>query len=149
MADEDAPIDPDKLGIAAEKVCYIIISSRELDADSLEGDEADEAASPARDLEAEADDPVEEFAHDATYQELHSFIDGLNEEEQIGLVALMWVGRGEYSVEEWQDAVDEAERAHNEHTADYLIDTPLLADYLEEGLDQFGISCDDIDPGRL
>lgn len=112
-------------------------------------DDDDEPAAPVRDLEAEPDPSVEEFGHDATYQELHSFIDGLNEEEQINLVALMWLGRGEYNIGEWQDALEEAENAHNKKTADYLIDTPLLADFLEEGLDQFDISCEDIDTGRL
>jgi hypothetical protein len=31
------------------------------------------------------------------------------------------------------------------HTTDYLLGTPLLADYLEEGLSQFGLSCDGFD----
>ena len=30
---------------------------------------------------------------------------------------------------------------HDQRTADYLIGTPLLADYLESGLDCFGESC--------
>ena len=61
----------------------------------------------------------------------------------------MWVGRGEFNIKEWTDALEEAENLRNVKTADYLIDTPMLADYLEEGLDQFDISCEDIDTGRL
>ena len=39
----------------------------------------------------------------------------------------------------------EAARAHNEHTAEYLMGTPLLADYLSEGLACLGISCADFE----
>ncbi len=53
------------------------------------------------------------------------------------MVALMWVGRGDYALEEWDDALSQARDSWNKRTADYLIGTPMLADYLAEGLDQF------------
>jgi Protein of unknown function (DUF3775) len=31
----------------------------------------------------------------------------------------------------------------------YLLGTPLLADFLEEGLTQFGLSCEEFEFGRL
>lgn len=139
--------EAEDLGIVPEKVCYVIVAARELD-NKLEDEDAEETVHAPR-LVEEGDAATEEFGHDSVYQELKSFIDGLNEEEQVSLVALMWLGRGEYAREEWDDAREEAARVRNAHTADYLMDTPLLADYLEEGLDQFGVSCDDIDPGRL
>ena len=78
----------------------------------------------------------EEHAKDSAYNELKTAIDTLNEEERYGLVALMWVGRGTYSADEFERAMKEAKSADNHHTAEYLIDTPLLPDYLEEGLVQ-------------
>ncbi len=145
---EETFIDADALAIAPEKVCYVILSSRELDTDDMDDDD-DESTVAVRDLEADTDPSIEEFDNKEVHQELHDFIDGLNEEEQINLVALMWVGRGEFNIKEWTDALEEAENLRNVKTADYLIDTPMLADYLEEGLDQFDISCEDIDTGRL
>jgi hypothetical protein len=53
------------------------------------------------------------------------------------LVALMWLGRGDYALEEWEDALEFAEETYTDHTAEYLVGTPLLADYLAEGLQQF------------
>jgi hypothetical protein len=53
------------------------------------------------------------------------------------LVALMWVGRGDYSLEEWDEALKFAEETWTERTAEYLVGTPLLADFLAEGLQQF------------
>ena len=35
------------------------------------------------------------------------------------------------------------------HTADYLLGTPLRADFLEEGLSQFGRSCEEFEVGRV
>jgi hypothetical protein len=40
-------------------------------------------------------------------------------------------------------------RAHNNRTASYLLGTPLLANYLEDALSQFGESCEDLDADRL
>ena len=56
------------------------------------------------------------------------------------LVALTWLGRGDFGADEWQTAVAQARDSWNERTADYLIGTPLAADYLEEGLDSLGFA---------
>ena len=78
------------------------------------------------------------------------FIQGLTEEEQIELVALTWVGRGDFGKQEWEEALEEAAAdRHNDRTAQYLLGIPMLADYLEEGLDAFGLSCAGFDEARL
>jgi len=72
-------------------------------------------------------------------------IRGLNEDEQIDLVALAWLGRGDGDLDDWQDLRAEAARAHNKRTAEYLLGMPLLGDYLEEALSQFGHSTEEFD----
>jgi len=62
---------------------------------------------------------------------------------------LTWLGRGDASIEEWDDLRSEAARAHNKRTASYLLAKALLPDHLEEALDQFGLSCEDFDLGRF
>jgi len=74
------------------------------------------------------------FTEDFTYQELESTIDDLEPDQQISLVALMWLGRGDFSLDQWDEALARAADEHNARTARYLIATPLLSDYLEEGL---------------
>lgn len=75
------------------------------------------------------------YSNDPAYQELKSTIDDLEPDQQISLVALMWLGRGDFSIDEWAEALDEAADSWNENTADYLIGTSMLPDYLSEGLE--------------
>ena len=102
--------------------------------------EEDEAQAVNEDL---AQQFATDFAGDPYYQELSTTIDDLEPDQQMTLVALMWVGRGDYSLGEWEEALDFAEEAWTDHTAEYLIGTPLLADYLAEALQQFETEGDD------
>jgi hypothetical protein len=118
------------LGINPDKVRYVIAEARMFD--GKEGDSDPDSGSNASD-DGMAD-VLEDQPDDATPQILAEFIRDLDEDEQIELVALAWVGRGTFSVEDWEDAVAEARRAHNKRTAEYLFSLPMLGDYLEEGL---------------
>ena len=75
-------------------------------------------------------------AADPYYQELKTTIEDLEPDQQVTLVAVMWVGRGDFAASEWGDALSEARRNWNEHTAAYLLGTPMLSDYLAEGVEQ-------------
>ena len=88
---------------------------------------------------------IDDLSKDTDRTELSGFIRDLNVDEQIDLVALTWLGRGDGGLESWRDLHAEASRAHNNRTARYLIGTPMLADYLEEALSQFGKSFEDFE----
>jgi hypothetical protein len=75
---------------------------------------------------------------DPTYAELKATIDDLEPDQQMNLVGLMWLGRGDYGPGEWERALSDARERWNTRTADYLIGTPLLAAYLADGLEQLG-----------
>ena len=77
-------------------------------------------------------------AEDSSVNQLRDAIDDLEPDQQVELVALAWLGRGDFGSDEWDGALEQARDAWNERTADYLIGTPLLADFLEEGLEQLG-----------
>jgi hypothetical protein len=64
-------------------------------------------------------------------------------------LALTWLGRGDYGKEDWREVLEEACRIHDEKETEYLVGTPLLADYLEEGLSQLGYSIEDFEIGRM
>lgn len=121
------------LTINPEKVCYVIAKARELDV-KVAAEELDDEGM-GRILEDYADDP--------TLDELKSFLEAQSDDELRELLALAWVGRGDFGADEWQDALSQVEDVRAKHTVDYLLGTPLLSDYLEEGLAQFGRSCED------
>jgi hypothetical protein len=134
MPEDDLP----DLSISAEKLCFIIAKAREFDVKDVVTD-PDDASNPTDDsnlavLEDHRDDPV--------VQELVAVISSINVDEQVDLVALTWLGRGDGAIEDWNDLRAEAGRAHNRRTAAYLLGIPLLADYLDEAIALFGISCD-------
>jgi Protein of unknown function (DUF3775) len=127
------------LSISPEKLCFIIAKAREFDVKDVVTDPGD-SSNPTDDamisvLEDHPDDPV--------VAELKGFIGALTEDEQIDLVALTWLGRGDDTIEDWGDLHGEASRAHNRRTASYLLGMPLLSNHLEDALSQFGISCND------
>lgn len=72
--------------------------------------------------------------------EMISYISDLNHGAQIDLVSIMWMGRDE-GPDNWEEAQEIATQEHNDQTAQYLVGTPLLADYLEEGLAAIGRDC--------
>jgi hypothetical protein len=125
------------LGINPEKVCFIIAKARAFDV--KEGMSDPDSGSNATD-DGMAD-VLEDAPDDATYQETVEFIRALDEEEQVNLVALAWVGRGTYQLSDWGEALRIARNERNTRTAEYLLGLPLLGDYLEEGLAAFGESC--------
>jgi Protein of unknown function (DUF3775) len=140
---EDMP--PPELNISTEKVCYIIVKAREFDA-KVPPVEPDPGSNPADDGEREI---LEDYADDPTLLELRSAIDDLNEDEVVDLIALAWLGRGDFGKEDWLEATALARERHKRHSADYLIGIPTLGDFLEDGLDMVGRSCEDFEIGRL
>ena len=70
-------------------------------------------------------------------------IKSLSIEEQETLVALAWVGRGDYDAAEWGDARKMAADRDNGDVAHYLAGMPTLGDYLENGAEALGISLAD------
>lgn len=129
--------------INIDKVCFVIALAREWESED-EGIEAD-ASNPTDDQAASA---LTEDAYAATRQELAAFIAACDDDEKDELVALAWVGRGDYTAQEWPAAVAEAKARREINTADYLLGMPLLAAYLEEGLSEFELSCEDFEEGE-
>jgi hypothetical protein len=137
--------DESTLTISPEKVCFIIMKAREFDAKD-EASEEFPGSNPADDKETAV---LEEHADDPVVEELTSLINSLSEDEQIDLVALAWLGRDDYAAGDWAAVRQEAARAHNARTAEYLIGTPLIGDFLAEGLSMLGYSCEDFEMERL
>ena len=140
--DTNGDSDDSVLTISPETVCFIAQKAREFDVKEEGDEDADDGSNPADDGERAV---LEELPDDTVVEELTEFIKALSEDEQIDLVTLTWLGRGDYTSEDWATVRQEAASEHNATTARYLLGIPLLSDYLEEGLSLFGRSCDEFD----
>ncbi|MBW6507293.1 MAG: DUF3775 domain-containing protein [Rhodobacteraceae bacterium] len=118
------------LQITPDKVAHVIIRAREMEADF--GGFADA-----------------EGYGSAAAADLRAFIANLNDDEQASLVAVMWVGRETFDAEEIAEAIATAKAEATAPTEDYLMGMPMLADYLEDGLNALGVSLEDAEEGVL
>lgn len=133
------------MDIAPEKVGYIILRAREY-ASSFNGWSSSEDEGGMR---GDAIQAIENQAVAPETDEVAEFIRNLNEDEQISLVVLAWIGRGSHEITDWDRAVATARRERTTETDKYLLGMPLLPDYLEDGLEAMGYSIEDLGDGLL
>jgi hypothetical protein len=131
-----------ELSISAEKVAFLIEKAREFDVKEGATD-PDSGSNPTDDnmidvLEETRDDPVAE--------EIAGFVNGLTEDEQIDLITLVRLGRGDGTIEEWDELRRETRETQDRPAAPTLLGEPLVSDYLAEGLSAFGVSWADAAP---
>ena len=127
------------LAISAEDVGFLIVKAREFDVKEANSDP--DSGSNATD--DDMIDVLEDNGCDPVASEIAGFINSLSEEEKIDLVALMRLGRGDGTIEEWDELRREAGDGRDRNTASYLLGEPLVSDYLAEGLDAFGLTWTD------
>lgn len=146
MRTSNQTTNPVALNINPEKVGFIILKAREFDAKVEPEEESEPGSNPTDDDDR---DVLEDYADDPTLEELRGAIDSLDDDEVIDLIALAWVGRGDFDRNGWTEARRLAAERHRPHSADYLVGMPALGDYLEEGLATLGHSLPDQATGRL
>lgn len=133
-----------KLANATSQLAFVIVKARAFDAEvPASGDEdgsdmADDRAVGA--LESGPDNPTEE--------ELAAALRDLNVDQLEEVVALVLVGRGDFTAEEWSQALAQARDVAARRGVTYLLETPLLGDLIEDGLDALGYNITDQEMAR-
>lgn len=125
-----------ELGISVEKVCQFAEEAREFA--GREPPTAPRGISESDDgiLHELEDEPDEPFR-----RELREFFAGLTLDERANLVALLWLGRGDIELDEWDESVAEAARRIEERDFAFPFEDDGTPEYLEEALNQFDQSC--------
>ena len=77
---------------------------------------------------------------DRAEPEFRGFVNAMKCDAQAELVAVLWVGRGIFEADDFEEAVETARAEASTPCADYLIGTPHMAEHLENGLDALGYS---------
>lgn len=131
----ESPEPPASFGLDRETLAYIVLKARAFDvlvptSDPDEGSNAEDDGF----VEAISDDGDNPVA-----RELASAIAALDVDARASLVALSWLGRGDYEAEDWDEALTTARARKEGSTARYLMGMPLLGDYLEEGAEKPGV----------
>ena len=134
-----------ELTVSLDKLGFIILKAREFDV-KVEPAEADPDASATDD---EARDVLEDYADDPAYEELVDALENLNEDELAEVVALTWLGRGDYDPGDWDEALADATDTRDPRAVANLVGTPNLADEIEEGLAHLGLSIEDVEREHL
>jgi len=133
------------LSISPEKVAYLIIKTREFDVQDANSD----PDSGSNAIDDGMTDVLEDHGDNPVRQEIRAFVGALDIDEKADLIALMQLGREDGTMEEWEAMRAQGLREHGGRVAAYLLGQPMVSDYLEDGLDQLGISIAEFEKGRL
>jgi hypothetical protein len=131
------------LSIPVETVAFIAIKAKEWDSKVASLGLSD-ASNPADDnvgIVLEYED------EDTGAYELASAIERLNDDEKADLIALTWIGRGDF--DDYEEALEMALERMNDRTASYLMGDPRLGDHLSEGLSMLGYSPEELEELEL
>lgn len=124
------------LHIRLETLCFLIAKARELQA-------KEDVVIPEGSNDDWALQVLANHGDDSSVREIQDTLADFNGRQRAELIALMWLGRGDYEIEDWETAVDDALGDLSVRAAEYLLAHPMVSDYLEEGLIAHGYSCND------
>jgi hypothetical protein len=127
------------LSLNPETVCFLINKAHEFHAKE-EVVIPEIPNSPADDWGRQI---LADHVDDFSYQEMVAAIHDLEPDQACELLVLMWLGRGDYEMDEWQEALRDAKEQWDSQTVSNLIATPLLADYWSEGLELLDYRCEE------
>lgn len=135
---DDTSRDAPELVTPLATYAFVIARARQMDA-AEESIEADMELGP---LETPSEAVVE---RDATRDELREALEDLDDDQKAEVLAVLWLGRGDYDAAGWDDALSDAASARTRRETRYLMETPGLGDLLAEGLSQLGVSEEDLE----
>lgn len=125
-----------ELSVPVETLAFIVQKARAFDAE-VEVDDPDSGSNAADDGEIAV---LEDTSDNPTEEELVAALRNLNDDELAEVMALAWVGRGDFDGESWSEAASTARATRNARAVSYLVGTPMLGDLIEEGLAEIGIA---------
>lgn len=121
-----------------DKYAFITLKARAWEAE-IPGDpeEPESGSNPSDDDQAAA---LEEGDDNPALLELIAAIEELNDDELTELLALVWLGRGDYTQDEWETALAEADEAEEQRDAARLAELAGLGEFIDQGLAELGYS---------
>lgn len=126
-----------------ETVCGLILQIRQFDGKEAAVDPEDSSnPSDTASDDVPYKDTLQEGANDSIEQVIRAELNAMNNEELREMAALVFIGRGDNTAEEFMTVKTDAARDLDGRIVDYLLEQPMLGDLLANGLAAMGQPCD-------
>jgi hypothetical protein len=125
-----------------ETLCRIVLRAREYEAQVPSGYGDDEEPDNVDDTGEEVLSVLDDDINTSVEEELRGILDDLADDQIAEVLAFCWVGQGTYEASDWDEALEAAAEETNQ--IDELLEMPMMASVLEQGLAAFDLSCDGI-----
>ena len=122
-----------------ETLCRIILRAREYEAQVPSGYDDDEEPDNVDDTGEETLSVLDDEINSSVEEELRGILDDLADDQIAEVLAFCWVGAGTYDASDWDEAIETAGDERN--PIDELLELPMMASVLEQGLAAFDLSC--------
>ena len=125
-----------------ETLCRIVLRAREYEAQVPSNYGDDEEPDNVDDTGEEVLSVLDDDINTSVEEELRAALDDLAEDQLAEVLAFCRVGQGTYDASDWDEALEAAGEENN--LIDELLEMPMMASVLEQGLAAFELSCDGI-----
>jgi hypothetical protein len=125
-----------------ETLCRIVLRAREYEAQVPSNYGDDEEPDNVDDTGEEVLSVLDDDINTSVEEELRGILDDLADDQLAEVLAFCWVGQGTYEASDWDEALEAAAEENNQ--IDELLEMPMMASVLEQGLAAFDLSCDGI-----
>ena len=122
-----------------ETLCRIVLRAREYEAQVPSGYGDDEEPDNVDDTGEEVLSVLDDDINTSVEEELRGILDDLADDQIAEVLAFCWIGAGTYDATEWDEALETA--AEERAPIDELLEMPMMASVLEQGLAAFDLSC--------
>jgi hypothetical protein len=68
------------------------------------------------------------------YKKLNRLVDHLQPHQRCQILALIWIGRGEFSADQWELAINKAKEFKQHNITDYMISLAEVSSFLKNGI---------------
>ena len=125
-----------------ETLCRIVLRAREYEAQVPSNYGDDEEPDNVDDTGEEVLSVLDDDINSSVEEELRGILEDLADDQLHEVLAFCWVGQGTYDAADWDEALEAAAEERNQ--IDELLEMPMMASVLEQGMAAFDLSCDGI-----
>lgn len=127
-----------------DTLCRIVFRAREYEAQvPTDYDEDESPDNVDGDDDSEAYSVLDDDINTSVEEELKAVLEDLADDQLQEVLALSWVGQGDYDASDWDEAT-QAAADEDDDIIEMLLEMPMFASLLESGMAAFDLDCDGV-----